>query len=89
MTPYHKCHSADANPGTMEDKDFCPGIQEIEAYEAFDQPKTILEVNIETGILRANICRYMARWKKRDLIALDHYGLCLISKHRAGFYQTV
>ena len=69
------------------DKDFSG--QEQEAYEAFDRPKTMLEVSLETGIFRANICRYMARWKKGDRIILDRYGLCPISKHRAGFYQAV
>jgi len=71
----------------MEDKDF--GQQEQEAFLAFDSPKTMLQVSVETGILRANHCRYLARWKKDGLVILDHFGLCPISKHRAGFYQAV
>jgi hypothetical protein len=69
------------------DKDFSP--QEQEAYEAFDHPKTMLQVSTETSILRANLCRYIARWQKEERVMLDHFGLCPISKHRAGFYQAV
>jgi len=74
----------------MDDRDFNNfGKQEQEAFAAFHKPKTMLEVSVETGILRANICRYMSRWKKQDKIILDHFGLCPISKYRAGFYQTI
>jgi hypothetical protein len=71
----------------MDGKKF--GQQEREAFAAFHKPKTMLEVSVETGILRANICRYMSRWKKQDKIILDHFGLCPISKYRAGFYQAI
>ena len=57
--------------------------------KAFSEyPKTMLQVSIETGILRANICRYVADMRRRDIIFLDRKGLCPISKHRAGFYQS-
>lgn len=52
------------------------------------QPKTMLAVSVETGILRANICRYVAEWKKENKIKLVRFGFCPISKHRAGFYTT-
>jgi hypothetical protein len=52
------------------------------------QPKTMLAVSVETGILRANICRYVAEWKKEKRIKLVKFGFCPISKHRAGFYTT-
>ena len=32
----------------------------------YKQPKTMLMVSIETGILRANICRYVAEWGKEN-----------------------
>ncbi len=51
-------------------------------------PKTMLQVSIETGIRRANICRYVAKMRKQDIIYLDRKGLCPISKCRAGFYQS-
>ena len=58
-------------------------------FEAFySQPKTMLMVSIETGILRANICRYVAKWQKQGSIHLLKQGLCKVSKHRAGYYTT-
>lgn len=58
-------------------------------YNAFAQrPKTMLQVSFETGILRANICRYVAEFDRQDLIKLYRKGLCPITKHRAGFYTT-
>ncbi len=58
------------------------------ALTAFAKPKTMLQVSQETGILRANLCRYIAKWKRTNRIALQGFGLCPISKHRAGFYTT-
>lgn len=58
-------------------------------FAAFHKhPKTMLVVSVETGILRANICRYVAEWKKENKIKLVKFGICPISKHRAGFYTT-
>ena len=54
----------------------------------YRQPKTMLMVSIETGILRANICRYVAKWEKQNCIKIVRKGICPISKHRAGFYTT-
>lgn len=64
-------------------------VQMKRVYAAFqNQPKTMLAVSVETGILRANICRYVAKWKKENKIKLVRFGFCPISKHRAGFYTT-
>lgn len=52
------------------------------------QPKTMLMVSFETGILRANICRYVAKWEKQNCIRIVRKSICPISKHRAGFYTT-
>ena len=63
--------------------------QQIKVFEAFKrQPSTMLMVSIETGILRANICRYVSEWQKSKRIVLFGDGLCKISKHRAGYYTT-
>lgn len=59
------------------------------AFTAFSShPKTMLMVSIETGILRANLCRYIAKWRQSNSIELVKTGICPISKHRAGFYTT-
>jgi hypothetical protein len=44
-------------------------------------PQTMLMVSIETGVLRANICRYVAEWKKQNRIRVVLRGICPISKH--------
>jgi hypothetical protein len=54
----------------------------------YRQPKTMLMVSVETGVLRANICRYVAELEKQNCIKIVRKGICPISKHRAGFYTT-
>ncbi len=54
----------------------------------YKQPKTMLMVSIETNILRANICRYVAEFEKQNSIRVAQKSICPISKHRAGFYTT-
>lgn len=64
-------------------------VQMKRVFAAFKRkPSTMLMVSIETGILRANICRYIAKWQKQGSIHLLKQGLCKVSKHRAGYYTT-
>ena len=73
--------------GQGKDKHFQAQMQRV--FTAFlRHPKTMLAVSIETGILRANICRYVAKWEKENRICIVRKGICPISKHRAGFYTT-
>ena len=70
-----------------KDKHF--DVQMKRVFAAFKhKPSTMLMVSIETGILRANICRYVAEWQKQGSIHLLKQGLCKVSKHRAGYYTT-
>lgn len=58
-------------------------------FNAFlETPKTMLMVAHETGIERANICRYVAEWREYDKIAVVRRGFCPITHFRAGFYTT-
>lgn len=52
------------------------------------QPKTMLMLSVETGILRANICRYIAKLRKQNSIRIVQKSICPISKRRAGYYTT-
>jgi hypothetical protein len=54
----------------------------------FNQPKTMLMVEKETGIMRSNICRYIATLRKRDCIGIVKKGICPISKYSAVQYLT-
>ena len=68
-----------------KDKHFQAQMKRV--FKAFsEQPKTMLMVSVETKVLRANICRYVARWQRENSIAIVRKGFCPISKHRAGFY---
>lgn len=63
--------------------------QKKRVFKAFySAPKTMLMVSSETGILRANICRYVRTFRQSDKIAEVKKGLCKISNHRAGFLTT-
>lgn len=54
----------------------------------YSRPQTMLMVSIQTGILRANICRYVAIWRKENRIRETQTTICPISKHRASFLTT-
>ena len=54
----------------------------------YSRPKTMLMVAVETGIMRASICRYVSQLRRNDSIYLIRKGICPISKCRAGFYTT-
>lgn len=56
--------------------------------EAFSTPKTMLMVAKETGIERANICRYVDIAVKLGTLFLVSYNLCAITLHVAGYYTT-
>ena len=64
--------------------------QMLTVFKAFqtDTPKTMLQVNVETGIYRSNICRYVSTLQKQGKIQLSYKSICRISKHRAGYYTT-
>lgn len=81
-TPSNSLHNRQG-----KDKHF--EVQMKRVFAAFKRkPSTMLMVSIETGILRANICRYVAKWQKSNSIHLLKQGLCKVSKHRAGYYST-
>lgn len=73
--------------GQGKDSNFQTQIKRV--FAAFyRQPKTMLMVSVKTGILRANICRYVAELQKQNSIRIARKGICPISKHRAKFYTT-
>jgi|AntDeeMetagen681_2_1112603.scaffolds.fasta_scaffold31489_2 hypothetical protein len=64
-------------------------VQTRKTFEAFkEKPKTMLQVATETGILRGNICRYVASFEKHGKIVKVKQGTCPVSHHSAGFYST-
>ena len=87
MENNHRTALKSFGKGQGKDKHFQAQMQKVFAA-LYRQPKTMLMASIETGILRANICRYVAEWGKENRICIVRKGICPISKHRAGFYTT-
>ena len=73
--------------GQHKDSDNLPQTQQV-SKAFFEKPKTTLQVAIETGIYRANITRYVGKWKKADKIAVVKIGVCPITKEKGVQYLT-
>lgn len=62
--------------------------QERVYYQFLLRPQTMLQCSLETGIMRANICRYVAEMRKQGVIQ------CVAVRHdvntgfKAGVYTT-
>lgn len=54
----------------------------------FDEPKTMKEVELDTKIDRAHICRYVATFLKENRIAFLHDRKCRATGSLAGAYTT-
>ena len=73
--------------GQGQDKHFIAQMDKV--FKAFkEKPSTMLMISIKTGILRANICRYVAKWEKQGIIAEVKTDICKVSKFQAGYYTT-
>lgn len=73
--------------GRTKDKQIQAQMKKVFAA-LYRQPKTMLMVADETGILRANICRYVARWRKSKCIDVIKVGKCKITRYKANYYTT-
>lgn len=81
--------ATEAAPNDYGDKDTKLSTQKQVVYQSFkERPKTMLDVSLETGILRANVCRYVAMLEEERRIQLlykvedEHTGA------KAGYYTT-
>ena len=58
-------------------------------YRAFmERPMTMLDCFFATGILRSNVCRYVALMKKRGEVQELYKARDKYTKHTAGYYST-
>lgn len=63
--------------------------QFIKVFEELDnEPQTMLQVSVKTGILRANICRHIRSLKNINHVAVTKVAKCPISGYKANFYTT-
>lgn len=76
-------------PRHLQSKDnHFQGQMKIVFDALYRQPKTMLMVSTETGILRANICRYVAKWSKYNSIKIVRLGICPVSKSSGVQFLT-
>lgn len=54
----------------------------------YRQPKTMLMVSIETGVMRSNITWFVREWRKQNSIKIVRKGICPISKRGGVQYLT-
>ena len=79
----------DNNPNKRQVKDNGFEAQKKIVFKSFhERPKTMLMVSNETGILRANICRYVAEWRGLSRIGATKKDYCKITKHLADYLTT-
>lgn len=58
-------------------------------YDCFaERPRTMLDVSIATGILRANICRYVAKWRKAGMIQVHHLAKDVHTRMMCAYLTT-
>ena len=59
------------------------------SFDAFSKkPISMLMVAELTGIRRANICRYLDKWRRLNKVFFVKHGICEVSRTQAGFYTT-
>ncbi|WP_287676780.1 hypothetical protein [Bacteroides sp.] len=79
--------AAQMNSDNDKDSDLRTQYQTV--YLSFkERPKTMLDVSLETGILRANICRYVADMEDKGIIQLLYKTVDEHTKFTAGYYTT-
>jgi DNA-binding transcriptional regulator LsrR (DeoR family) len=54
----------------------------------FKQPQTMKELSVETGIDRANICRYCQVLRKAGKISIYKKKYCSVTNHWANAYTS-
>lgn len=81
--------ATEAAPHTNRGKDMDFRTQYQIVYQSFlERPKTMLDVFLQTGILRANVCRYVADMEDKGIIQLLYKKEDVHTKAKAGYYTT-
>lgn len=81
-TPCNSLHK-----GQSKDKYYNRQMSRVFAA-LYKHPKTMLMVEVETGIMRSNICWYVAKWRKLNCITIVKQGICPVSKRAGVQYLT-
>ncbi len=70
-----------------KDKHFQAQMKRVFAA-LYRQPKTMLMVSIETGVMRSNITWFVREWRKQSSIKIVRKGICPVSKRGGVQYLT-
>lgn len=63
--------------------------QVIKVFEAFHTtPRTMMEAEVASGVMRSNICYFVRDLRKSGLIAELNKRPCKITRHKATEYTT-
>ena len=54
----------------------------------FDSPKTMKEADVDSGIMRENITRYVRTFRQSKSIVVIRKRYCMVTKHLANEYTT-
>ena len=87
MENNHRTALKSFGKGQGKDKHFQAQTQRVFAA-LYRQPKTMLMVEVETGVMRSNITRYVAKWRKESRIKTIRKGICPISKSTGVQFLT-
>jgi len=60
--------------------------QTIEALK--EQPMTSMMLSVKTGILRANLTRYLAKLERQGRVTVVYEKKCRITGHAAKYYSS-
>jgi ribosomal protein S17E len=71
----------------MDSKTYHSQLKKV-FQELKKEPQTMLQVSVKSGILRANICRYIRTLRKRKQVAVTKVDKCPLSNHKAQFFTT-
>lgn len=81
IPPEANTYLKEAKPSSKYNNRSTSQIQKV--YKAFyDSPKTMKEVDVETGIMRANICRYCKTLVAQNKLFIVGKRRCKITKSR-------
>jgi len=87
-TLFQGCDKGTKNtPKRLSKKDFKAELVRVKEC-LLQEPRTMKQVSVLTGIDRANICRHCGSLRLSENIVSVKKGICPITKHRANFWTT-
>ena len=74
--------------GELQDKNTKLNQEQAVFNSFFSSPKTMKEVDRDSGVMRENICRYVRTFRQSKSIVVIRKRYCMVTKHLANEYST-